>query len=128
MMKFLIGLLGGKAWLAWLLVGGVALGAAGGVYAFIDHGGYRRATLEWTIKYDKREADLQRLRFEELDRQASANAAAKAIEATRLAAEMARAAALEALILENDRAAETDPNKDRIGLGADSVIRIDRIR
>ena len=127
-MKFLIGLLGGKAWLAWLLVAGVGLGALGGVYAFIDHGGYRRATLEWTVKYDKREAELNAARFKELDRQASVNAAAKALEATRLAAEMARAAALEAIILENDLAAEIDPDKDRIGLGADSVDRINRIR
>lgn len=127
-MKLLIGLLGGKTWLAWLIVAGVGLGALGGIYAFIDHGGYRRATLEWTIKYDKRELELQQLRFKELDRQASVNAAAKAREADRLAAEMARAAALEAIILENDRAAESDPHRDRIGLGADSVDRINRIQ
>lgn len=128
MINFIASLLGGKTWLAWLVVAGLGAGAAGGAWAYIDHGGYARAANEWTIKYDKREAELQKARFAELDRQATVNAEAKARETTKLAAEKARADALDALVADLQAAAEADPNHDRIGLGADSVDRLNRIQ
>lgn len=128
MIPIIARLLGGKTWAAWLLVAVLAIGAAGGTYAWVDHQGYARASAAWSQKYEAREAALQAQRFRELDRQASANAEAKAREAARLAAEQARADALEALIDELTAAAEHDPNAARIGLGADSVDRLNRIR
>lgn len=124
----LTGLLGGKAWLAWLVAAGVGLGAVGGLYAYVDHQGYARAEAKWSQKYDAREAELQAVRFRELDRQATANAEAKAREAERIASMEAEIAALEAVVVENDRGAEADPNRDRVGLGADSINRLNRIR
>jgi hypothetical protein len=121
-------LLGGRTWLAWLLTAASVAGALGGIYAYVDHQGYKRATIEWSQKYDRREAELQAMRFRELDRQATANAEAKAAESARLREMAERLADLEAAAAENDRAAEADPNADRIGLGADSVERLNRIR
>lgn len=121
-------LLGGRTWLAWMIAAASIAGALGGIYAYVDHGGYKRATLEWSQKYDRREAELQAMRFRELDRQATANAEAKAAESAKLKEMAERLAELEAAAIENDRAAEADPNADRIGLGADSVERLNRIR
>lgn len=128
MIRALAALLGGKTWLAWLMVAVLGLGAVGGLYAYVDHQGYKRAEIKWSQKYDARELELQTVRFRELDRQATVNADAKAREAAILAAEQARADALEALIADLASAADEDPNKDRIGLGADSIKRLDRIR
>jgi hypothetical protein len=68
--------------------GGVllALAGLGGAYAWIDHRGYERATQEWTVKYQQREDERNRQRLAELDRQATANAAAKAEEEAELEA------------------------------------------
>lgn len=126
--RMLAALLGGKAWLAWLIVAGLGAGALGGLYAWVDHGGYARAEAKWSAKYEAREVALERQRFQELDRQATVNAEAKAREAARLALEQQRAAELERLLAELDRAAESDPNAKRIGLGADSVDRLNRIK
>jgi len=128
MIRALAALLGGKTWLAWLMVAGLGLGAVSGLYAYVDHQGYKRAETKWSQKYDARELELQTARFRELDRQATVNAHSKAREAVILAAEQARADALEALIADLASAADEDPNKDRIGLGADSIKRLDRIR
>jgi hypothetical protein len=128
MIRVLAALLGGKTWLAWLIVAGGGLAALGGLYAYVDHQGYKRASAHWSQKYEARERALETQRFREIDRQATVNAEAKAREAERLAAERRRAAELEALIVDLSRAAEADPNRDRIGLGADSVDRLNRIR
>lgn len=128
MNPLLTALLGGKTWIVWLIAAGVGLSALAGVGLWIDRNGYQRAAAEWTIKYDKRELELNEQRFKEIDRQATANAEAKAKEAARLAAEMARAAELEARVLELEQQAENDPNANRIGLGADSVARLNQIR
>ena len=128
MIQILSGLLGGRTWAAWLVVAVLSLGALGGVYAWIDHQGYARASAEWQAKYEAREVALAQQRFHELDRQAHANDAAKAREAERLAAAQAQIDALNQALLENDVAAEADPNADRIGIGADSVERLNRIR
>lgn len=124
----LTGLLGGKAWLAWLVAAGVGLASLAGLYAYVDHQGYARAEAKWSQRYDAREAELQAVRFRELDRQATANAEAKARETEIITALAAEIAALEAAATENDRGAEADPNRDRVGLGADSINRLNRIR
>lgn len=128
MIPLLARLLGGRTWAAWLVVAVLSISALGSVYAWIDHQGYARASAAWSKKYDAREAALTEQRFRELDRQATVNAEAKAREATRLAAEQARADALEAMIADLSAAAEHDPNAQRIGIGADSVDRLNRIR
>lgn len=128
MIALLARLLGGRTWLAWLLVGGLSLGTLGGLYAWADHHGYARASAAWQKKYDAREAELQAERFRELDRQATANAEAKAREAERLAAEQRRVDELEALLAELSAQADADPNRDRPGLSAGAVERLNRIR
>lgn len=102
------------------------LGALGGIYAYIDHQGYTRATQEWTIKYERREAELQQQREDEIARQQAANDAAKAEEAAELDAERKRqiAAADRGMTLAAEAAA--DPNHDNIALDAAAVDRHNR--
>lgn len=126
--RTLAALLGGKTWLAWLVVAALSVGALGGLYAWVDHQGYARASAKWEAKYEARELELQTARFRELDRQATANAEAKAREASRLAAEQARAAELERLLAELSAQADADPNAARPGLSAGAVERLNRIR
>lgn len=128
MINFLAALLGGRVWLAWLIVAGLGLGGLAAGYAWIDHQGYRRAELEWTVKYDKREIDLNRQRFIEIDRQATANAAAKAREAAALAQMAIKNSELQALIDDQAVAAAQDPDRDRISFSAAAVERINNIK
>lgn len=127
MIKLIAGLLGGNTLMAWLIVAGLGLGAVGGAYWWVDHQGYQRATIEWTVKYDQRELALERQRLAELDRQAQANDAAKASEAARLAQLRSELAEMEHQLQEQSHAADIDPNADRVGLGSDSVLRLNRI-
>lgn len=127
MVKFIAGLLGGNTLMAWLLVAGLGIGALGGVYWYVDRGGYQRATLEWTVKYNARELALEKQRLAELDRQAQANDTAKAAEAARIAQLRNELAQRERELQEQSHEADIDPNADRIGLGADSVSRIGRV-
>lgn len=128
MIALLARLLGGKTWLAWLIVASLSAGAVGGLYAWVDHQGYARASAKWSQKYDARESELQAARFKELDRQSTANAEAKAREAERLAAEQQRVDDLERLLAELSAQADADPNRDRPGLSAGAVDRLNRIR
>ena len=128
MIKALAGLLGLKSWVTWLIIAGASLSALGGVYAYVDHGGYARAAHEWSTKYDAREAAWLKASIAEAERQSLANQIAKEKEAAALAAERARAAALEAQIAELEKAAEADVNHARVGLGAASVDRLNRSR
>lgn len=128
MIALLARLLSGKTWLAWLIVAVLSAASLGGLYAWVDHQGYARASAAWEKKYDAREVELQAARFKELDRQATANAAAKAREAERLAAEQQRVDELELLLAELSRQADADPNRDRPGLSAGAVDRLNRIR
>lgn len=127
MIKLIASLLGGKTWLVWLIVAALGLGALGGAYWWVDHGGYQRATLEWTVKYNDRELALERQRLAELDRQATANDSAKAAEAARIAQLRNELAQAERELQEQSHEADIDPNADRVGLGSDSVLRINRI-
>lgn len=127
MISLLAKLLGGNTLFAWLIVAVVATGAIGAAYWYADHGGYQRATLEWSEKYTARENALERQRIAELDRQAAANDAAKAAEASRIAQLRNELSALERELQEQSDAADNDPDAARIGLGADSVHRLNRI-
>lgn len=128
MIALLTRLLGGRTWLAWLIVAGLSLASLGGLYAYVDHKGYARAEDKWSQKYDAREAELQAARFRELDRQATANAEAKAREAKRLAEEQRRVDELDRQLAQINREADADPNRDRPGLSAGAVERLNRIR
>ncbi len=128
MIAWIAGLFGGSKLAAWALVAALGLGTLGGAYAWVDHGGYARAEAAWTIKYHEREIELQKQLFIEIEHQAIANDAAKAREAEKLAAEQKRRAELEAALLLAEQEADEDPGRDRIGIGADSVSRLNRIR
>lgn len=128
LIKLLTDLLGGKAWLAWLVVAFVGLGGLGAAYAYVDHSGYARASSGWTVKYDDLEAAVERASAAETARQSQANEAAKSAEASAVQVEQDREASLEATITELQVEADSDPNKDRVGLGADSVNRLNRIK
>lgn len=125
-MKFIASLLGGKTWLVWLLVAGLAVGAVGGAYVYVRGQGYEQATLEWSVRYQERELALERQRLAELDRQALANDTAKAAEAARIAQLRNELAQAERELEEQSHAADIDPDAARIGLGASSVHRIGR--
>jgi|GEM_PF-4040759 len=108
--------------------GGVLLALAGfgGAYAWIDHRGYERATQEWTVKYQQREDELNRQRLAELDRQATANAAAKAEEEAELEAYRKQVIAMADRNAQLANEAAADPNHDNIALDADAVTRHNR--
>jgi hypothetical protein len=109
------------------------VGLLGGAFAYVEKvkhdayaNGYQKATLEWTIKYNAREAELKQQAADELARQQAANDAAKAEEEAQLEAERKRQmAAIDlAMTLANEAAA--DPNADNIALDAAAVDRHNR--
>lgn len=102
------------------------LGTLGGIYLYIDHEGYRRASLEWQIKYDKREAELKEQTFKELDRQATANAEAKAEEDAALEAYRLHLLEMATRNMQLTQEAAADPNRDNVALDADAVARHNR--
>lgn len=127
MIALLARLLGGSTIAAWLVVAGLGVAVAGGAYFYVRGQGYEQATLEWSVRYQERELALERQRLAELDRQALANDQAKAAEAARIAQLRNELSALERELQEQSNAADIDPNADRIGLGSDSVLRLQRI-
>ena len=102
------------------------LGTLGGVYLYIDHQGYQRATQEWTIKYERREAELKQQTADELSRQQAANDAAKAEEEAQKEAERKRQMAAVDLAMTLNAEAAADPNRDNIALDAAAVDRHNR--
>ncbi len=104
----------------------VALGLVGGVYLYIDHQGYQRATQEWTIKYERREAELKQQTADELARQQAANDAAKAEEDAALEQLRQQQIAADLLRYQIEKEAALDPNHDNIALDADAVDRHNR--
>lgn len=115
-------------WRVLTIVGALAVivGAAAGVYAWIDHQGYQRAALEWTVKYNAREAELKQQAADELARQQAANDAAKAEEDAQLEAERKRQMAAIDLAMTLADEAAADPNHDNIALDAAAVDRHNR--
>ncbi len=93
---------------------------------YLDHRGYQRATLEWTVKYNEREAELQQQAYAEGRRQSEANAAAKAAEEAEL--EVYRQKLVEMADLAQQLATEAaaDKNAGNVALDADAVARHNR--
>jgi hypothetical protein len=115
-------------WQALAVLGALAaiLGTLGGIYIYVDHQGYNRATLEWTIKYEKREAELKQQLADELDRQQTINAMAKADEEAALEEYRLKVDAANKLALLLADEAAKDPNAANVALDADAVARHNR--
>lgn len=108
-------------------IGILVLCAAGYTLYAVGHAdGYHLADVEWTVKYQKREADLQKETADELARQQAISDAAKTEEEAENEAERKRqmAAADRGMTLAAEAAA--DPNHDNIALDADAVDRYNR--
>lgn len=107
-----------------IAAGGLAiLGTVGGIAYKLDQDGYHRAELEWTVKYQKREAELNQQRVDELDRQASINAMAKADEAAALEAYRLKLREMAQLTLQLMEQAAEDPNANKVALDAEAIAR-----
>ena len=127
MIKLIASLLGGSTLAAWAVVALLSVAGLGGAYFWAQNQGYQRATVEWSQKYDARELVLERQKLAELDRQAQANDRAKASEAKRIAQLRSDLAELERQLQEQAHEADNDPDRDRVGLSADGVRRINGI-
>ena len=117
--------------LSWRIIGVVGLlatilGGLAGLYAHVDHQGYQRATLEWTVRYERREAELRQQLADELDRQASINAMAKAAEEAELETYRKQLLARADLAQRLADEAAADPNADNVALDAAAVDRHNR--
>lgn len=128
MITFMARLLGGSTIAAWLLLALAGAGAVGGAYWWADHQGYTRASTEAQVRYDKRELAIADAAEAERKRQADANTAAKANELARIKEMNDEMVELQSKIREQANEADQDPDRDRIGLSADSVRRLDAIR
>lgn len=107
----------------------VAIGgftALGGAAWYLDSRGYHRATLEWTVKYQQREAELAQQKADELERQQTINDAAKAQEARELEDYRVKLEAANALALRLADEAALDPAANNVALDAAAVDRHNR--
>lgn len=112
----------------YILGGVVAFALLAAAYLYVDHRGYARAEAFYRAEIAIIKADYASKAAAERERQDAANNAAKQREAARVA-ELERARGeLEQLQKEQAIAAEQDPDRDRIGLGAPSVQRLNKIR
>lgn len=107
----------------------IAVGVFGGVAGLYAKGhadGYGKADLEWTVKYQQREAELRQQLAQEIDRQAAANDAAKADEEAQL--EVYRQKLVEMADLAQQLATEAaaDKNAGNVALDAAAVDRHNR--
>lgn len=127
MIQLFTQLLGGRTWVAWLALTLLGIATLGGIYAYGDHQGSYRTELEWTAKYQARENELNQRRIQELDRQAIANATAKAAEDAALAELQRQRDESQALADRLAAEAAADPNAARVGLDASAVERLNRI-
>jgi hypothetical protein len=128
MIALLAGFLPGGRLGAYVAIAALAVVLAGGAYLYVERQGYQRGVIEWQAKYDRLVADYAEAKAAEITRLVAANEAAKAREALRIA-ELAREnEELEKLLEEQANASKQDPDRDRVGLGAPSVQRINRIR
>lgn len=115
-------------WLVGLIAAGALslMAAIAGFYFWADGNGYHRADLQWQVKWAAREAEWTRQRDDEIERQAHANAIAKAAEAQAIAMLQAEIAARETLIAELEQEAEADPGSDQVALDAEATKRHNR--
>ncbi len=112
----------------WLVGALVAVFAFVGVYVLGDHRGYQRAATAYKAEIAQIKADAATARANEIERQDSANNAAKAAEASRIAQMQVDADALQHQIEELQREAHQDPDAGKPALGASSVQRINKVR
>lgn len=123
MIAFLLSPVG--RWIAGALAGIALLLAA---YAYVDHRGYQRAAVTYQARIDKLVGDYKTAEIAETKRQAAANNAAKAREASRIAEMQAANSKLETRIKELADEAAADPDAGKPVLGAPSVRRINEVR
>ena len=103
----------------------VAIWAA---YTYVDNKGYRRATMEYTLKIERIHAEYKDAADKEAERQRLANDLAKHREALRIANMQADNQSLQEQIEELEREASQDPDAGKPVLGAPSVRRINNVR
>lgn len=113
---------------AYLIAALAAVVVLWGVYTYIDHQGYQRAAVAYEAKIVGIHADYAATALAEVQRQAMANNAAKALEASRIAELQAANSELETRIKELADEADRDPDAGRATLGAAGVRRINSIR
>ncbi|MDF0659723.1 MULTISPECIES: hypothetical protein [unclassified Rhizobium] len=128
MIVWIAKLLGVDKWIVGAVVVMALLAAVGGAYAYVDHRGYQRAAVAYQARIDKLVGDYKAAEIAETERQAAANNAAKAREASRIAEMFAANSKLETRIKELANEAVADPDAGKPVLGAPSVRRINEVR
>ncbi|ASR06689.1 hypothetical protein CHY08_05920 [Rhizobium leguminosarum bv. viciae] len=121
-------LFGVDKWIVGVIAALALLAAVGGAVAYVDHRGYQRAAVVYQARIDKLVGDYKTAEIAETERQAAANAAAKAREASRIAEMQAANSKLETRIKELADEAAADPDAGKPVLGSSSVRRINEVR
>ncbi|WP_455918863.1 hypothetical protein [Ensifer canadensis] len=98
------------------------------VYTYVDHKGYQRAAMEYTLKIERIHAEYKDAADQETERQRLANDLSKQREALRIAKMQADNQSLQEQIEELEREASQDPDAGKPVLGAPSVRRINKVR
>ncbi|WP_051264104.1 hypothetical protein [Rhizobium leucaenae] len=112
----------------WLIGALAAIAVLVGVYAYAHHSGYVQAQAYYQGQIAQLKADIATARANEIERQDTANNAAKAREAATIAQMQADNDTLQNKIEELQREADQDPDAGRAALGSSSVRRINQIR
>lgn len=89
--------------------------------------GYHTASSSWSTKYELREQQLLAAHIAEQNRQAQANAMAKAVEQKQIQQMEADNAALEQRIKELNDEADKDPDANKPALSDSARMRIDSV-
>ncbi|WP_150131646.1 hypothetical protein [Rhizobium leguminosarum] len=127
-MMWIAKLFGVDKWIVGVIAALALLAAVGGAVAYVDHRGYQRAAVVYQARIDKLVGDYKTAEIAETERQAAANAAAKAREASRIAEMQAANSKLETRIKELADEAAADPDAGKPVLGSSSVRRINEVR
>lgn len=107
------------------IVGIIVLGFIG--YKIYDFGA-TTATAKVTAQYEKVIADINAKTALELQRQNEVIEKLNKLQNSQIADLRAKEEELNRIEKENEENAAKDPNANRLGIGADSVVRINRIR
>jgi len=90
--------------------------------------GYHVRDLSAQVEMQKLRADLLEVRDKELNRQMAANRQAQELQKQKIAELEIQNNSLESQLAENENEANTDDNRNRIGLDPSSVLRLNKIR
>lgn len=90
--------------------------------------GYNLASDKWENKYNEREVQIATETAKEQDRQYRANERAKELEQKRIETIRDLESELNEINERNSEEAAADPDRDRIGVNADGVLRLNRIK